>query len=579
MTRTLPILLSLLLASSGSLPAALVSPASETFATKILPAAGVYYRPGEWILLHVDADLPPSTTGSFVPELLLQTEDDRESFVSQLAPLSLTGGGMRRFSFWAMAGRSPPVVQLVLKPTQGGPAMFGARHSRALTPLGAEIRLVLAFSRSLPVIRRTRFAAVRADLLPEHPALYESCDLMILGQITGSDSPQVLARSQINAIGEWIARGGIVLVLDAQISQDLVRSLTRRGWPPAPWTPFLLRTPFRDSERLTPPLARRAGRGLIVSLNPEAPYHMRIMAGKAVWEKLNREFLPVSTEDVRLAPGRHRALGREWPGRPSLGSGPALRWCAAWAIAVFAVFLVPAVRCCPWRMTTGLCGISILMALGFCYRQPVMPLNLMRFQVRVAGETGRLGPSLDEELLVVVPFDQRQPVEIEFSQLPPPRIQVQHRSELQRRSLLLPGRLRIAPRLSGAASARQPMLFSCRRSGDPLQPLSAVCREERDGLSLGPNSGLPLQLHGVVLQTEEGRIRVERYDGQSVSITPFSADWRSPSARDRVRQMLQAEHSPGRYATLMGWEGPAVEEKSGDLGAIHIHTLHVLREK
>jgi len=547
------------------------APSEEELTVRIRPALCREYRPGAWILMHVAFDMPADASGVYRPALVLASQG-RAAFVSRLPALPLEEAQSYHLSFWVMAGDQAPEIWLELAAQTPGRSWRSEPLREILSPLlvkaataGHEAdatlgRLILApetLGPSRPYL---------ADLLPEQATLYESADVLVLGHLSGRPLKPALRPAQLQAIAHWIARGGIALLLDESIQASLARTATLAGIRPGAPFPLVLPRPRPLTERQENPLACRLGRGLMIDLTHLDP-GARARLGDAVWQRLSRarEYLPAPLTDLRLQKRRYEALGTAWPPPPVPPAASLARWILAWLLCGTALAVLPVVRVSPWRTSGALLLLSILGAVVFGRTHAIAAARIVSAQVRMIGETGTRGPTLDEELWFATPFATARPgspeLVIPFHELPPPRLLAYEPGEIERLTLVLDldrtqGTLRVLPTAEPLPAFRRgvPLLFARSRIGDALPIPNLVLEERGRTLALVMPDPLDRPLHDAVLRTRACTLFLPRFDGTALADARAFTATRRDSAREQILTFLMGEHRPRAYATLMGWE-------------------------
>ncbi len=574
-SRSLRTALTLFLA--GAISAAYAGDPSSALSVRLRPALGASYRPGAWVLVHAEVDMPPRGTGVFVPALVVRpSHADAPRFISRLPPVKLAEGRTYPFAFWILAGEAPPALQVRLESEAGRALLTSESFEGVLTPLPAGRRLILS---PVPLGPTERY---RPRDLPHHPALLESCDSLVLGRLSKDMRPERLEPAQFDAIVRWMALGGVVLALGRSWEENLAQAAQRCGLTLSRPAPFVLPAPRRLHERQQAPVARHLGRGLVVVLAPMSA-GARARLGEAVWDRVESEILSARLNDLRLQGRRYRAMGTDWPPPPQPAVGRVLRWLLAWAALACAAIFLPAARRRPWLAALAVTGVSLLFARLFLDACPARDAHTFRAHVRVLGETGSQGPALEEELYMVTPFGaaagRRPKLRLAFSGLLPPRLLAAHAHELAAVMVVLEkgptgGRLilRNASAAQGPIRRGVPLLFSRTGLGPGGRPPRLVLREDGAQLSvILPDTDLPV-LHDALLRTRERTLALDVFAGRSLAEASRPSADRANAPRHRLMRLLAGEHRPGPYATLMGWEEPRPDE-DGMLGTLCIYGL------
>lgn len=592
------------------------------------PATGSYYRPGSWTMVHVNAQLPAGVAGVYRPELRVLSADNAPPiFSSQLPPVEFKAGGeMRRLSFWVLAGTVAPRLQFALVPRQTArPTWYSAIRKDILFPLAAGRRLVVSLGRAAPVLRAARFSRVEAAALPRQAGLYESCDLLILSEPSPQQAGGRLSVAQLKAIAEYIVGGGVVLTLRKDLDKTVRLAIEASGWRVGQPYPYAL--PRRDEEgeqgrsserkKNLIPTGRHAGRGQLIFIDARSAAGLRTLAGGAVWKKLLRDFEPATRADRRLvhAQERYRALGASWPPPPRLSQEKLLRWVLAWLLCSLCAIALPLVRKHPGRLGCILAGLTVIFATVFSARNPVPETKIYHAQARLMGQGGGGDPTFAEEVWFVAPFGTANHdagtearITLPFYSYPPPRLLAYSAAELDKVAITLTinnngsQQLQLADRASKpsllhratpllfwrdrvlAAPPAEVMLCKVTTNHEPAASLVAQGWRGKSGATPKPLAPAGV-LYEARLKTKIGGAFLPRLD----SLPTISRRLKFASgagektavvtARGRVREFFAAEHPPGNYATLLGWESSSPKREFGetDLGILRIYGLRIVR--
>ena len=180
---------------------------SEVRAT-ITPLLGRHYRPGAWLAVRAQAELPPEARGFFTPAVdVLPPQSDIPLFSSRQPAREFAGGEVFVGDFWLMAGEYPPRLRFSLY-SESRLAFSAAPAADILRPAEPGWRILLCLSSPPPAPRATHVDETLPQTLPGHAALYESADIIIAGDLSGRPLPLPADDGAFTAIADWLVTGG-----------------------------------------------------------------------------------------------------------------------------------------------------------------------------------------------------------------------------------------------------------------------------------------------------------------------------------------------------------------------------------
>ncbi len=547
----------------------------------ITPLMGPYYRPGAWLAVRVQAEVPPEARGVFSPTLeVLPPQGDAPLFSARQPARAFAGGEIFVDDFWLMAGELPPRLRFALY-GEAGLALCSAPAADILRPAATGWRILISLASAPPAPRTTHVAEIQAHSLPSQAALYESVDIIIAGDLSGHPLPLPTDSGAFDAIAEWVAGGGALLVFDRLWGERLEQAIADRGWPRRPRTPFVLASESGIAE--SPPLALHLGNGWIVFFEDKQSPVGRGLAGQAVWEKLRRGCLRSPAADYRLMPQRRKNTPVVQP--PRLSASAAGRWLAIWLILLagaLAPLGISRWRGAAWPAAIVSVILAILLATAIIRREPIPTAHSISALVKTIGETGREGPAREEEIRLLSPFDDLLHLEVIFHGLPPPRLLGGSSRELAEASCEL---FYDERRTEGKIIFRAPHLL---RRGRTL-----ICGRTR--LTAAAMAAPLLCRVGNIIHLEalaDDRrvwhhvlVRAQQQEWAATTLGPlqrgslhacnmtFAA---LPRARREFMAMIAAEQAAGNYGVLLGWEegAPTTSADGIFLGTLQVQGLN-----
>lgn len=563
---------------------------AEASSITLLPVPGSHYRPGAWIEVQLRGAWPTLPPGLHTPSLaILPAEGEEPFYVCTLPPIDPAETRPESLSFWVQAGEKTPRLRLVLGHGESG-RTYLVTEGEPLRPMAPTERL------RYWVMRRTGdtggFSGIPPTHLPTRASGFESVDLLALGDFDGSPLTPAPSPAHLDAVAEWIASGGIVMLFDRTLHPRVQAALD--PYQPAPERLF----PLPPDVPQPHPRMTRAGRGMVLVFPGGFRAGDMAVVGEAVRRKLEREYLPVPRVDLRLHKTLYDALPRGWPTPPRMAWGILARWLGAWLLLSIPVTLLLRGW---WRMP-GLAALSVVMA-GICvYTMHPEEASRVEARIRRVGEAGRNGIAFEEDRSILVPFasdvaDAPAPVSVPFSGWPAPRLQAYDARELAdtRVELTLTeagGVLRIRGRGRGSPLRRGvPILLSRSRVGSVHPARGMLLQPEREGARIllpGPDT----RLYEARVFAGRRVTKPTMFPRPQGSILPWDpapvpgeADG-GVANRDRWMRWMAREHRPGAgSAVLMGWETPAERgagagssEAGGYLGVLRMESLDLVPE-
>lgn len=289
--------------------------AARAAEVRLEPTLGNLFHPGAWLPVTARVE---GVYGTFRPCLELREEAGGAPRYTCRLP-EQTFHGSARLSFPALTGNVPLLASVSLEPTAEAAkeSVHVSQTPLRLLPLAPPTRMQVwvggtTGSGATEAAGRMQ-QGTRAEDLPQEAWLYENVDLLVLGQ---ADRPPHLTPRQCEAIGEWVAGGGIVIALHQSTLELLVQNLPA-GQQAGPLQPFPLAQPPYPQER-------RCGLGRMLLLDAARsgsdPAYRLAQIGLQLTRALREQNVFLSRQsNPRLAPALYRASG-DWP------SAPALAW-------------------------------------------------------------------------------------------------------------------------------------------------------------------------------------------------------------------------------------------------------------
>ena len=369
-----------LLALCGILPAQEVT---------LSPATGHNFRPGTWIQINAHIG---GIFGDFRPVLRAfnSASGDIPAITCELPVQRLQGNDHLRF--FIPTGSLPLDLRLELAPPSGGQwQTFAAPATLLPQQSGQPLKLWANFAQNFH--SDSSFNRANFSDLPQMAYLYRGLDLLVLGKQHERAYQNMLLPAQCRAILEWVSEGGIVIVLDPQIHEQLTAEVNLpAGIRPAPLQDFLLpgaNPPF--------PLQRLCGLGRIILLTPDRGNLATI--GARLQRELNRQRLlsRSASGNFRLRPARYNILGN-WPPPPGLSPAGSFSYIVVWLlVCAGCLFALPR----RW-ITPGIIGAR---AVGLLARPAQVTGNTHTAFLADALPTGNDAPVLrGEEILACTPL-------------------------------------------------------------------------------------------------------------------------------------------------------------------------------
>ncbi|MBN2712127.1 MAG: hypothetical protein JXR97_06780 [Planctomycetes bacterium] len=564
-------LMILALLACGAAPCSESRIEAEAFLT---PRSGTECRPGAWNLARVTLNISLPSKEELIPELALQGMDGLEPFSSRL-PASIFDTGEHNLDFWFVASRDMGGLEFRLL-KQNGDKAFTKSWSSSYSTAHDDTRLILTTSRLRPVMENNRFVRLSPRDLPSHGALYENFDLIILSA-DPKDRNSRISKSQFLGIAQWITMGGIVIALDKSSADGTIAAVDNLKLNTGMPFPFLIRNTKAEGFEIFAPPARKIGLGMLIDLSPIQSGQSMILSGSEVWKELSRRHLSPRASDPRLARTRYARLDN-WPDKPRLKGATLARWIAAWAALSLACLAIPAVRKNRWLCALCVSAVSIAVAWRFGEANPVPETNLIHATIRIVGETGNDGPSIDEDVWLARRFSPTDKASLPFSLLPPPRLTgpnvnwlEDYGTTLSMNSDQQSGIINIYP-LEINSALNAPLIFSRHDFGPTIPEIQALCVKGEGWVSIKSERG-GITLEDAVIKTSAGKISLGRYDGGNVGQTSYAIKHDADLPRPHFFSIIEPEHNPGLYAILAGWTG---NKDENDLGEIQIHTLNAI---
>lgn len=315
------------------------------------PATGQNFRPGTWIQINAQIG---GIFGEFRPVLraFSSASGDTPAITCELPLQRLQGNDRLRFVL--PTGSLPLELRLELVPAGGGQGQtFAATAALQPQQAGQPLKLWANFTQNYH--SDSSFSRANFADLPEMAYLYRGLDLLVLGKQHDRAYQNMLLPTQCRAILEWAAEGGIVIVLDPQVYEQLTAENNR--------APDLRLAPPQDfhlpGANPPYPLQRPCGLGRIILLTPDRGNLATI--GARLQSELNRQrlFSRSAGSNFRLRPSRYAVIG-DWPPPPGLSTTGAFSYILVWLIICAGCILALPRR---W-LTPGIIGASAVCLLA-----------------------------------------------------------------------------------------------------------------------------------------------------------------------------------------------------------------------